>query len=257
MPFSMIFVAIGIVMFAAMVGLVVLGRGVTARHPERVEGLTTDGAATVETSLLALFGLLVAFSFSGSETRLDARRTLAVEEANAIGTAYLRLDLLPEAYRPELKSLFRQYVDARVSYYHDLRSPEAAHRTRGRFQELQGKIWALAIEANRHADPNVKLLIVPSLNEMFDITLTREAALFRHMPMAILLMLAVLAFACSFMLGRSMAKPGGMSRLHALAFAGTIAATTFVILNLEFPRMGFLHLERLDTLLSQVRAEMK
>jgi hypothetical protein len=240
-----------------MLALVVLGRIVAKHHPVRVEGSTTDGPATVETSLLALFGLLVAFSFSGSETRLDARRALIVDEANAIGTAYLRIDMLPEAYRPEIKELFRRYVDARIAYYHDLRDMGLAHRRRAVFQGLQQQIWTRSLEACRHADPSVRLLMVPTLNEMFDITLSREAALYRHIPRPIFFMLALLAFSCSFMLGRSMYRPGRLSRLHAVAFAGTIAATAFLILNIEFPRLGFLHLERLDALLGEVRRDMR
>ena len=68
----------------------------------------------MEAAVFALLGLLLGFSFAGGTSRLDARRQLIVQEANAIGTAYLRLNLLPSTEQPEMRRLFREYVDARL-----------------------------------------------------------------------------------------------------------------------------------------------
>ncbi len=71
-------------------------------------------------------GLLIAFTFSGALTRFDARRVQAVDEANAIGTAYLRVDLLPAAAQPKLREAFRSYADARIATYRKLPDVAAA-----------------------------------------------------------------------------------------------------------------------------------
>ncbi len=92
------------------------GRRATERHP----GLTHVGLGPIEAAVFALLGLLLGFSFAGGTTRLDARRQQIAQEANAIGAAYLRLDLLPAAYQPAMRQLFREYVDARLRVYERL-----------------------------------------------------------------------------------------------------------------------------------------
>ena len=87
-------------------------------------------------------GLLIAFTFSGASNRFEARRTLIVEEANAIGTAWLRLDLLPESAQPEMRERFRDYLDSRLEIYamlSDLTSDVRAELARS--AELQNGIW--------------------------------------------------------------------------------------------------------------------
>ncbi len=91
---------------------------------------------------------------------------------------------------------------------------------------------------------------------MLDVTTAREAALRTHVPFALFVLLVLLAFACAFFAGLGMAKGRRASRIHVLTFAGTLAVTAYVILNLEFPRAGFIGLGAMDALLVQVRATM-
>ena len=81
---------------------------------------------SVEGAVYGLLGLLIAFSFSGAASRFEARRDLIVQEANAIGTAYLRLDLLPDEARDGLREKFRRYLDTRLSAYRKMPDIEAA-----------------------------------------------------------------------------------------------------------------------------------
>src|SRR6266849_4254262 len=78
---------------------------------------TSAGISAIEAAVFGLLGLIIAFSFGGAATRLEARRQQIAQEANAIGTAYLRLDLLPEIEQPTLRDLFRRYLDARLRVY--------------------------------------------------------------------------------------------------------------------------------------------
>jgi hypothetical protein len=102
-------------LFLALVACLEIGRRVGVRRAARDGEAARAGAGVVEGAVFALLGLLVAFTFSGAAARFDQRRALIVEEANAIGTAYLRLDLLPAAAREELRESFRRYVDARLA----------------------------------------------------------------------------------------------------------------------------------------------
>ena len=79
------------------------------KHADRIEHETAhEGTSTIEAAVFALLGLLIAFTFGGATARLDARRQMIVQEANAIGTAYLRLDLLPPADQPDMRRWMRE-----------------------------------------------------------------------------------------------------------------------------------------------------
>ena len=99
-----------------------LGRTRAGKDPEK----SHIGAGAIEGAVLALLGLILAFTFSGASSRLAERRQLIVREANAIGTAYLRVDLLPASEQPAVRHLFRQYLDARLQVYEKLSDREAS-----------------------------------------------------------------------------------------------------------------------------------
>ena len=115
-------------LFLGIVFLLELGRRIRLARMER-EGDVGKGVGAVEGAVYGLLGLLIAFTFSGAATRFEGRRHLIVEEANAIGTAYLRLDLLPVEARSSLQEKFRQYVDSRLEIYKKLPDLEAAKGT--------------------------------------------------------------------------------------------------------------------------------
>jgi hypothetical protein len=252
---AILFVGIPIAVFVGMVVALLMGKHFAATHP--LQGSDVGrGITTVEGALFALFGLLVAFSFSGAETRLDARRDMIVQEANAIGTAYLRLDVLPPEDQPELKARFRNYVDARIAYYIKLLDVEAAEE-RAHVLELQSQIWTEASRAAiRAPDSRVAILLLPALNEMIDITTAREAATRMHVPIPIFALLGILSLACGFLAGIGLEHSGKVGNIYVFAFAGTMAMAAYVILNIEFPRLGFVRFESLDALLVETRASM-
>ena len=105
---------------AGTLGLLEVGRRFGERRRAQDPEGTKAGAGAMEGAGFGLMGLLIAFTFSGARTRFDARRALAVEEANCIGTAWLRLDLLLASAQPPLREKFRQYVDARLALFRKL-----------------------------------------------------------------------------------------------------------------------------------------
>jgi hypothetical protein len=94
----------------------------------------------MEAVVFALLGLLLAFSFSGGTSRLETRRQLIIEEANAIGTAYLRVDLLGAEKQPEMRRLFKEYLDARISVYQQLPDLAAAERQTALAERIQARL---------------------------------------------------------------------------------------------------------------------
>ena len=104
--FTLIILLLSLGLFAGMLVLYVAGHLLRLRHLAAGSEREVSGAGIVEGAVFALLGLLLAFAFSGANSRFDDRRKLIVEEANAIGTAYLRLDVLAPAARDELAQAF-------------------------------------------------------------------------------------------------------------------------------------------------------
>lgn len=239
---------------AGMVCLTILGHRLGRRRLLR----RTDGAdivtGPVEGAVFALLGLLIAFNFAGAYGRLDARRDLIVEEVNAIGTAYLRLDLLPAESQPALREKFRTYVDSRVDFYHELKDRKKALEELARASKLQDEIWTSAVAASRASDQSsAPMLLLPALNEMIDITTTRTMAVQTHPPLLIVVMLFALALICAGFTGQAMAKTETPSLVHVFGFAVVTAFMIYVILDIDYPRVGLVRLDAANDLLVELR----
>lgn len=246
-------------LFLGMLLCLEIGRRLGIRKLARDPEGAMSGLGAVEGAVFALYGLLIAFTFSGAPARFDARRQLAAEETNAIGTAYLRLDLLAPGSQPALRELFRKYLDSRLAAYHKLPDIEAAKTELSRSTEFQSEIWAKATEATRspEAHPDAAKLLLPALNQMIDITTTRTMAARSHPPRIVFTLLFVLALLCSLLAGFGMAGSKQRSGLHILAFAAVTVITVYVILDIEYPRSGFIRLDAYDQALVELRESMK
>ena len=252
----------GAVALGTFVGILValwLGRRIGKRVLARHGSLGHNGVTSLETAVFALLGLMIAFTFSGALNRFDGRRVQAVDEANAMGTAWLRIDLLPAAAQPKLRESFKSYVDARIATYKKLPDLRAARAEVVRANELQGVVWAQAVSALRSPQvrPGTDLLVLPPLNQMFDISTVRLTATQIHPPLAIYVMLIALALASALLAGYQTAGERAYDWVHQVGFATIVAITVYVILDIEYPRLGFIRIDAIDHLLVDVRAGMK
>ncbi len=243
-------------LFAALLGCLVLGRRLGVRDAS--SGAERSEVGAVDGAVFALLGLLIAFTFSGAADRFERRRTLIVHEANTIGTAYLRLDVLPPATQPALRESFRRYVDARLAIYRAIPDIAAVHEATRRADALQDEIWRQAVSACQASQGwRPDQVVLPAINEMIDITTTRAMALQTHPPAIIYFMLFGLALVSSVLAGYAMAGGARARRMHAAAFALVLTATVYVILDLEFPRGGLIRIDSADQLLVDARAKMR
>jgi len=244
-------------LFVGMILLLEMGRRLGRRRQGKDEEGARAGLGVVEGAVFALLGLLIAFTFSGAASRFDARRQLIVQEANAIGTAWLRLDLLPANAQPELRDLFRRYLDSRLAVYQKIPDIEAARDELSRANALQGQIWNRAVVACQESPDPLKAQLIPPLNEMFDIATTRTMATKMHPPAIIFVMVGVLALTSSLLAGYAMAGGKTRSWIHVVGFALIMATTVYVILDLEFPRLGIIRIDPFDQVLVELRQSMK
>ena len=247
--------------FLGILAFLTIGR-LVGRRVIRLHG--SGGLAStssLEAAVFALLGLLIAFTFSGALGRFDGRRAQVVDEANAIGTAYLRIDLLPAAAQPRLREAFRSYTDARIATYKKLPDLNAASEELARSLQLQTEIWSQAIAGTRLPDsrPAAEMLVMPALNAMFDIATVRVMATQMHPPTIVFAMLIGLALASALLAGYQSAEDKGHVRngLHKVGFAAIIALTVYVIIDIEYPRLGWIRIDAVDQVLLNVRASMK
>jgi hypothetical protein len=242
-----------------LVGLVLVciefGRRIRAR---RADQKASSGLSVIDGAVFGLMGLLLAFSFSGGVSRFDTRRELIVQETNAIGTAWLRVDLLPEGAQPGIRNDFRSYVDARLGFYnHVMTDRPQAMQELAKSQDLQKKLWADSIAAAKQSgSPAVLTLVAGSLNEMIDITTTRLVALQTHPPLLIYVTLVLLALGSSIVAGFGMGDTGKRPWLHTLVYAAALTVTIYTIIDLEFPRVGIIRVDRYDRALLDQRKSM-
>ncbi|HUN68853.1 MAG TPA: DUF4239 domain-containing protein [Burkholderiales bacterium] len=250
---------IAVAMFFGILLCLTLGRMIGRRALARYGEAGQPNIGSLESAVFALMGLLIAFTFSGALSRFDARRAQAVDEANAIGTAYLRIDLLPAAAQPKLREAFREYTDARIATYKKLADAAAARLEVARSQRLQSEIWAQSVAAARLPDgrPSAEMLMVPALNQMFDITTVRFAATQIHPPTIVYAMLIGLALAAALLAGYQSAGDKTRDWVHQIGFAAIVSFTVYVILDIEYPRLGWVRLDAIDQVLVNVRAGMK
>jgi hypothetical protein len=243
-------------LLVGMMLLLELGRRLGRRRESRDTEGARAGLGAVEGAVFALMGLVVAFTFSGAASRFDARRQLIVEEVNAIGTAWLRLDLLPATSQPQLRDLFRRYVETRLEVYQKIPDMEAARGELAKASALQGEIWTRATVACRESANTLIVQLIPALNEMFDIASSRTANAQIHPPAIIFIMMGVLALTSSLLAGYAMAGGKSRSWIHTIGFVLILATTVYVILDLEFPRIGFIRIDSFDRLMVELRNSM-
>lgn len=245
-------------LFFALLVVAQIGRMIGQRRLAAEPEASHPGFGVIAGAVFGLMGLLIAFTFSAAASRFDARRQLIVHEVNAIGTAYLRLNLLPPELQTELRSDFRNYVEARLAVYRTLPDVKAAKRELARSKVLQNEIWNRAVAAGKGADGvQASLLLLPAVNEMIDVTTTRTLALQTHTPSLILGLLAVVALACALLVGHAMAVGKIRSWIHVLIFALVLASTIYVIADLEYPRAGLIRIQAVDRLMADLLEGMK
>jgi hypothetical protein len=244
-------------LFIGMLAAIEMGRRFGFRTLARNPQKKLAGFRSLENGVFGLMGLLFAFTFSSAAVRFDARRQLVIQEANYIGTAYLRISLLPKDAQPDLRNLFRQYLDSRIETYQKLPDLVAAEAVLERSRALQLEIWnhALAACDTSRATPPY-MLVLPALNAMIDITTTRTEVIRIHPPLIVFVMLVALCLAASALAGYDMAENPSRSWLHILALTTSVVLTVYVIIDLEYPRLGLIRVQNSDQVLYDLRTRM-
>jgi len=193
-------------------------------------------------ALLALLGLLLAFSFEIGESRYDKRKEIVLDEGNAIETTYSRAAMLPSPHDVRIKTLLRSYVQHRVG----LPTPEALDRGIRASATLHGDLWAeAAAAAHEHDGSPIVALFVSSLNEMIDLQEARvTVGLFQRLPPAIFTILYVVSLLSIGMLGFRAGLDRTRAWLVTIVIAGAIMSVIGLIDSLDNPTSRLFHVNK-------------
>jgi hypothetical protein len=197
--------------------------------------------STVQAAVLGLLALLLAFTFAMAVSRFDTRKNLVLEEANAIGTTYLRAQLLPGPYNSEVSALLRQYVDVRLEFYNagiDERRLRAANE---QTYLLQRQLWSRADAAAKMDSRAITTgLFIQSLNEVIDLHEKRIIAMLNHVPDSVIVLLFIVAILTSGLTGYGFGFTGKRHFFVTTTVAILIVAVTYLIIDLDRPRRGLI-----------------
>jgi hypothetical protein len=212
-----------------------------SRHRRRQEHEHEAAVAAMTAATLALLAFMLAFTFGMAASRFDTRRDLVLEEANAIGTTYLRAQMLPEPYGAEIRDLLREYTVARVDNVQKGDVEEAIARS----EQLQDRIWSRAVILGEKNPGSIVVgLFIQSLNEMIDVHSKRVTAVLARVPLTIWIVLYFVSVLAMVASGYHSGLTGSRSRPMYALLVLTFSAVLWLIADLDRPREGLLRVSQ-------------
>jgi hypothetical protein len=207
----------------------------------RAVGRASSNLTTLESAMLGLLALMIAFTFSMALSRFEARRDAVLNEANAIGTTALRARLLPEPHRSETLKLLREYVQIRLDIARSGTSLAQQIAVINRSNAIQEALWQQT-KAMAAKDKGLipTGLFIESLNSMIDDQGKRLAALRSRVPNIVLLALFSIAAVAGAFAGYASGLDAKRTRLPVYLMGLVVSAVIFLILDLDRPSAGFI-----------------
>ena len=236
-PLWVLFVATVVVAMLSFEGGFWIGR--RRSEPEREQEIVVRGLVG---GMLGLEAFMLAFTFGGAATHFDARRQALLNEANAIRTAYLRADLLPEPHRAEIRNLLREYVDVRLEGIRSGKIEEAIARS----EELHGELWLQAGASKEKAtSPAFAVQFIQSLNEIIALHTKRViTGMEFRIPDILWIVLYLITALAAASIGYHSGLSGRSRPLVVLGFILAFSSVIFLIEDLDRPGHGLLEVSQ-------------
>jgi hypothetical protein len=237
-----------LVIAVALVALVALalaaGRGLGMARQARIDSGSAQQANAAQTAMLGLLALLLGFTFSMSLSRFDQRSNAIVTEANAIQTAWLRTDLLPQPDGSAARTHMRAYMAARIRVGAAVPGTEHDREVLvGTIATVQQQIWEIATAAAK-AGGVVPMGFLLAANDMFDAFSAWNAVSQRHVPEVVMLLLFTTFAGMGFVMGYCQGIHGARQTPPVLILIALTIVAAFLIVDLDRPRRGFIQIDR-------------
>jgi hypothetical protein len=232
-------VELGIVLLLIVAGAVAAGVAI-GRHLRARPDPGHESVGVVQGTLLGLVGLLLAFGLTMAVGRYEGRRALVVQEANDIGTTFLRAQLLAEPNRGASLELLKRYSDASIALADRVPTTEGFNAVTARMDRLQRELWSIAGDAVRGApEATAPRLYLETLNSMIDTHTARVASLRNRVPSTVMLLQVVGAAVALGVLSLYLALLGrGLTT--SLAAASLVLLILYISFDLDRPQRGFI-----------------
>lgn len=239
-------IVIATVLLLSMVVAIEIGHRVGLRVKTPASEAFKGHVNATSSSILGILALLLGFTFSLSLQRFDSRSEAVVDEANAIGTTYLRAQLLPESHRANVLALLGRYLDLRVQESSQSLVDENQRQVLlAQATAAQTQLWAYAREAaQQNPNPVTVGLFVQALNEMIDSFGRRDAGLNRHVPEVVLLLLYGTFLMAGAIVGYASGVSGHRPSFVMYIMVVLIVVLVFIILDLDRPRRGLIQVSQ-------------
>ena len=200
---------------------------------------------TIQGAALGLLALLLGFTFAMAMSRYDTRKQLVLDESNAIGTTFLRAQLLPEPTRKEVSNLLRRYVEVRLEFYAAGNDQKRLSEVRNTSERLQNQLWAYGIAMGEQDARAVTTgLFLQSLNETIDLHAKRLTAMENHVPEITLVLLFFVALMATGLIGYGCGLAGLRNFFVTIISSILIAAVIMVIIDLDRPSRGLIRVSQ-------------
>jgi hypothetical protein len=231
-------IAFGLLLFATQVAAREFGYRLGQRHNALRGTGDAEGVGLITTGMIGLLGFVLALMLSFGSTRFDERRQGTLDEANAIGTAWLRAEALGNPSGSQIAKLLKDYVAVRRDYIQADRVPSELRAINQRSTKLQQEIWSELTKVVRERPDPAAVALMSALNDVFDRGTSERFAHDNRIPESLFWLLMVLAHLSMGALGYQLGLKGQRSHVLASLLTAVWTAVIVVILDLSAPRLG-------------------
>lgn len=224
------------------------------KHPQRKLEVVT----VAESAVFGLLALLVAFTFSGAYDRYEHRKMHLVEEAGIFEKVYNYIDITPENMQPELRKDVKEYFSLNIQAFNHIPYTDKVNDDLAKAAVLEEKIWKTVVAATDESfNKTLSQVYIPAFNDMFENAHMGYYLTQIHPPIIIFALLIGLAFLGAFLVGFTSAESNRKWPLHSVCYVLLTAVTIYVIINIEYPHIGFIDMGTFEQILVNVRDNMK
>jgi hypothetical protein len=228
--------------------------GVHVRHKVELEETTRDDLGVLLAAALTLLALIIGFNLSAAISRYDQRKNLEEAEANAIGTEFVRADLLPAADGAKVRALLRKYTDERIRFY-VMRDEHGISEINASTVKLQGELWSTVVTPALAQPTTISALAVNGMNDVLNSQGYTQAAWWNRIPTGAWALMAIVAACCALLRGYGARSVRAPILVQVLPFI--VAISFFLIADIDSPRSGIIRVapQNLESLAESLRPQ--
>jgi hypothetical protein len=204
------------------------------RH--KLEDIASTDASLILASTLTLLGLIIGFTFSMATSRYEQRKTYEEAEANAIGTEYVRADLLPAVDAQKIRALLTTYTNQRILFY-TARDGQQLRRVNADTAQLQNQLWSTVAGAVGPRPTPLAALVASGMNDVLNSQGYTQAAWWNRIPVSAWALMITISICCNLLIGYSIPRTREESVVF-LVMTAVVSISFFLIADIDSPRGG-------------------